>query len=188
VLVVELDLRQPSVDQRLGLPDAGERGLTRAVLIRDLSLHDLVRQHPQFNLSVLSAGYPSASPYELLSSPRLVELIDSARREFDYILLDCPPVVPFPDCRVIGKLVDGFFVVVAADRTPRRLLEETLNVMDPDKVLGLVFNGDRAAPAHSYYYAQGRDARSTGVRRTAQRMTAAVGRWRYRRAAGDERW
>jgi capsular exopolysaccharide synthesis family protein len=195
VLVIELDLRKPAVDHRLGLPDAGERGLTRSILMPHVRLSDIVRRHPHFNLSVVSAGHPSASPYELLNSPRLAELIEQARQEADYVVLDCPPVVPFPDCRVIGKLVDGFFIVVAADRTPRGMLEETLNVMGADKVLGLVFNGDRHATSCAYYgygaydttRAYGRDG--SGWRRTAERLGAAVGRRRSGRAVpGQERW
>jgi Mrp family chromosome partitioning ATPase len=77
-------------------------------------------------------------------------LLDAARHRYDYIVLDTPPVVPFPDCRVLGKLVDGFFLVVAAHRTPRGLLEEALNVTEPCKVLGLVFNGAER-PLSSYY-------------------------------------
>jgi protein-tyrosine kinase len=181
VLIVELDLRHPSVDRRLGLPDAGDRGLTRAILARNLPLRALVRRHPQFNLSVLSAGYATSSPYELLSAPRLGELLDDARREFDCVVLDCPPVVPFPDCRVIGKAVDGFFIVVAADKTSRTMLEETLNVMDQDKVLGLVFNGDRRAAAR-YYGGVRPGGRGQRRRRDAEGERAAL---RLTRAGGE---
>jgi len=195
VLVIELDLRKPAVDGRLGLPDAGERGLTRSILMPHVRLSDIVRRHPHFNLSVVSAGYPSASPYELLSSPRLTELVEQARHEADYVVLDCPPVVPFPDCRIIGKLVDGFFVVVAADKTPRGMLEETLNVLGADKVLGLVFNGDQHATSCAYYgygaydtkRAYGRDR--SAWRRAAERVGAAVGRRRPSRTVPpEERW
>ena len=52
------------------------------------------------------------------------------------------PLVSFPDCRVIGKWVDGLLIVVSAHRTTRRLLEEALYVTEPINVVGLVFNGD----------------------------------------------
>jgi Mrp family chromosome partitioning ATPase len=55
-----------------------------------------------------------------------------------------------PDCRVIGEWVDGFLVVVTAETTQRKLLEEALNIMDPAKVVGLVFNGEER-PLSGYY-------------------------------------
>jgi capsular exopolysaccharide synthesis family protein len=149
VLVVDADLRRPSVDKRLG-GSGDEPGLIDAILDQQRTLGDVVRRRAEFNMSILPAGHATHTPYELLNSPRLAELLDAARRRYDYIVLDTPPVVPFPDCRVLGKLVDGFFLVVAAHRTPRGLLEEALNVMEPAKVLGIVFNeADR--PLSSYY-------------------------------------
>jgi Mrp family chromosome partitioning ATPase len=122
-------------------------------------------------MSILPAGQATPTPYELLNSPRLAELLDAARRRFDYIVLDTPPVVPFPDCRVLGKLVDGFFLVVAAHRTPRGLLEEALNVMEPSKVLGIVFN-EAERPLSSYYdAAYGYPESDRSPRRRGRRWT-----------------
>jgi capsular exopolysaccharide synthesis family protein len=152
VLLVDADLRRSSVGDLLGLGDIGGCGLVDAILAPGLALQDVVRRCPSFNLSVLPAGRRPSSPYELLKSSHLGELFEEARRRFDYIVVDTPPVVPFPDCRVIAKWVDGFLVVVAAHKTPRTLLEETLNLMDPAKIVGLVFNRiDR--PLSGYYYA-----------------------------------
>jgi Mrp family chromosome partitioning ATPase len=81
-----------------------------------------VQYLPHFNLSVLLAGTPQASPYELLKSPRLRELLELAKQKYDYILLDTPPVIPFPDCPIIAKLVDGFIVIITAHHTPQNLL------------------------------------------------------------------
>lgn len=149
VLIIDADLRRPSVDKRLG-GSGDDPGLIDAILDPQRTLGDVIRRRPEFNMSILPAGQATPTPYELLNSPRLAELLDAARRRYDYIVLDTPPVVPFPDCRVLGKLVDGFFLVVAAHRTPRGLLEEALNVMEPSKVLGIVFN-EAERPLSSYY-------------------------------------
>ena len=61
-----------------------------------------------------------------------------------------PPFLVVPDTRLLETIVDGFLLVVAANRTPRRLVEETLNEMDNAKLLGIVFNGDER-PLSSYY-------------------------------------
>jgi Mrp family chromosome partitioning ATPase len=66
--------------------------------------------------------------------------------------------VPLPDCRLIGEWVDGFLVVVTAHRTPRKALADALNLLDRNKVLGLVFNADDRplSPYSSYYSYYGR--------------------------------
>src|SRR2546429_2716767 len=77
-----------------------------------------------------------------------------ASRQYDYVILDTPPLAAVQDARLIADWVDGFVMVVAAHRTPRKLFEEALNVMDPAKLIGLVFNGDdrRRSDYHGYYY------------------------------------
>ena len=151
VLLVDMDLRRPAVARRLGLAGS-KRALVDALLDSGLTLGDTVEPLAYFNLSVLPAGKPAVAPYELLKSPRLEALLDEARQRYDYIVLDTPPFVPVPDCRVIAKYVDGFLTVVAAHRTPRSALAQTLDLMDPGKVAGLVFNGDDARRS-SYYSA-----------------------------------
>jgi len=142
ILLVDADFRGPTVPQRLGLDTGGERGLVDAILDPRLSLEAIVRHAAPFNLSVLTAGRRPGVPYELLASPRFGELLESARALFDYVILDSPPLVLFPDCQVVGRWVDGFLLVIGAHRTPRKMVEEALNLFEPDKLVGLVFNGD----------------------------------------------
>ena len=149
ILVADLDLRTPSMGNRLGLT-AQSPGLVDLILDPDLALDDVVRRLPRFRLSVLPAGRALAVTYELLQAPRLATILQEARRQYDYILLDTPPLVPVPDARVVADYVDGFVVVVAAHRTPRPLLGDALNLLDPAKVIGIVFNGDDR-PLSGYY-------------------------------------
>src|SRR5262249_25418380 len=67
-------------------------------------------------------------------------------------VVDAPPLCPVQDCRIIAHWVDGFLLVVAAHRTPRRLVGEALSVVDPGKMLGIVFNGDDQPPSSFYGY------------------------------------
>jgi capsular exopolysaccharide synthesis family protein len=142
VLLVDADLRAPAVSNQLALHDPDTLGLADALIDPSLSLDSLVRPCTPYNFSVLAAGRPAQSPYELLKAPRFGQLLEEARGRFDYIVLDAPPVVPIPDCRVISKWVDGYLVVVRAHQSPRKLLEETLNQLAPEKIVGLVFNSD----------------------------------------------
>ena len=155
VLLVDADLRRPSVGRDLGIEEVRIPGLADAVLDETPSFAGLVRRLPPSNLEVLTAGRPSAEPYEVLRAPHLQALLQEARGRYGFIVIDTPPIVPVPDCGLIARWVDGLLIVVAAHRTPRKLLVESLNQLPPDKVVGMVFNGDDHATAgyHDYYRA-----------------------------------
>ena len=142
VLLVDVDLRRPALAPRLGLDEGTGLGLVDLILDANLTLAAVVQARPQLNLYVLPAGRFPSAPYEVLKSPRVGEVLAEARRQYDYIILDTPPLVSVPDCRVIEKWVDGFLIVVTAHKTARKLLEEALNVTERARIVGLVFNGD----------------------------------------------
>ena len=116
-------------------------GLVEAVRDPEMALGQIVRIGPPFNLAVLPAGTPPATPCEVLKAAGFASLLERLRHRYDYIVIDTPPLVAVPDCRVIEREVDGFVVVVAARRTPRRLVEEAVGLVAPGKLVGLVFNG-----------------------------------------------
>jgi capsular exopolysaccharide synthesis family protein len=157
VLVIDSDLRKPSVAAYLGLDGLRSPGLSDALRDPRYELHQIVRHLKGFNLWVVPAGPPELAPYELLSSARFDTLLRDARRDFDCVLVDTPPALLMPDCRLIERWVDGFLVVVAAHKTPRKLVGEALSQLNPAKVLGVVFNADDQ-PTSSYYgyYGYGR--------------------------------
>ena len=148
VLLIDADLRRPQVGSRLALADSTP---DLVGLIHDpaLTLAHVVRSCPPFNLWALPAGSAIPSPYEVLKSDRLGQLLEEARARYDYVVLDAPPLVSIPDCRAIGRHVDKFLVVVAAHKTPTRLLDEALRILPPGKNLGLVFNGGESV--HTTY-------------------------------------
>jgi protein-tyrosine kinase len=155
VLLIDADLRNPSIGQRLGIAPS-VAGLTQVLRGRDASLDGLAtRRHP-FNIDVLVAGESSKAPYELFKSPSFSALLSEARRRYEFVIIDTPPIVSLPDCRLICGFVDGFIVVVAAHRTPKKMVEEALNSLDPEKVIGFIFNSDeQPLSGYRYYYPYG---------------------------------
>jgi capsular exopolysaccharide synthesis family protein len=184
VLLVDADVRRPAIGSLFGHVDAVP-GLIDAILDPTHTLEQVLQVRPQFNLSFIHGGHSvPRSPYELLKSTRLGELLDEAQRRFDYVVVDTPPLAAVQDCRLIARWVDGFLVVVAAHRTPRRLVEEALSVVEPAKILGLVFNGDDDRRHLGYYgytggHVNARAARSHG-RGAAWRVQASKWAWRRR--------
>jgi capsular exopolysaccharide synthesis family protein len=155
VLMVDADLRRPTVAKILGHSNVHRGwGLVDAIVDRRLSLEQIAWSLKPFNLSVVTSRRPQAETYELLASGRFGELLRDARQRFEYVVVDTPPVLSTPDSRLLAEWVDGYVIVVSADKTPRKLLEETFALLGPAKILGLVFN--RESYRHSrygkYYY------------------------------------
>ena len=186
ILLVDADLRRHStaIRQNLALGNVAVPGLVDAIITPDLTLQKVTRRIAPLNLSFVLTGSKTTAPYEVLSSPRLGELLDEARRGYDYVIVDAPPVVPVSDCRVIARWVDGFLMVVGAHLTPRPMLAEALNILGPDKVFGLVYNGGEELLTKYYgygYQGYGRPARETSADRDSwlQETESAFG-WKRR--------
>jgi capsular exopolysaccharide synthesis family protein len=158
VLLIDADLRRPSIASRLGI--VGRLGPTLADLVLDpvLSIDEVACYWPAFNLHVIPAGSKSPNSYELFKAPRLGEILTEARTHFDYVILDTAPLVHVLDSRVISRWVDGYLIVVTCHGTSRKVLAEALDLMEPEKILGLVFNGDDRPTSGSrhYHYAYSR--------------------------------
>jgi capsular exopolysaccharide synthesis family protein len=177
VLLVDADLRNPSITRHLALGDVSGRGLVDVILDPTLGLDDVVSPRPPFNLDVLPAGTLRPAPYEVLKSPRLGDLLEEARRRYDYVVLDTAPLIAVPDSRLIGKWVDGFLLVVAAHKTPRKLVAETLDLMEPIKLVALLFNGDdRPLSGYSYPASRTADSSSLWYRSKSALATRLAGR------------
>jgi len=155
VLLIDADLRRPSVARQLGITDAPV-GLADALSDDRASVADVVRRLDAYNLDVIPAGTPRAGISQILRSPRLDAFLKEARQRYAYIVLDTPPLLPVFDSALVARSVDGVLIVVSANQTQRKLLGEALNMLDASKVLGIVFNRDER-PLFGYYNAYYRE-------------------------------
>ena len=137
VIIVEADLRKPSLQHLFGLP-AGP-GLAE-YLAGAVELKDVMRFLPDHNLTVIHAGSAPTNPAELLGSTAMRRLLDQLRTRFDRVLLDTPPVLPLADVAVLAPLVDGTLMVVRAGVTPKPAIENALRAFDSSRLLGVVLN------------------------------------------------
>ena len=150
VLVIDADLHRPSVANYLGFGRQRSPGLAETILYEDHPLSRTVRRLDALNISVLLTGAASFGPYELLTSPRVEEVLAEARRQYDYVLIDTPPVVPLADSRLLSRVVDGYIAVIAAHKTTRKLVTDALDLLDSARLVAVVFNGDDR-PLSPYY-------------------------------------
>jgi protein-tyrosine kinase len=148
VLLIDGDVRSRGLSHALGLPEgpglcqvlAGECEPLKAVTSTDVP-----------NLYVLGAGSSSTPPAELFASHRWQELISSCSESFRLILIDSPPVMDLADVELISAACDGVLMVVRAQRTRRDVLQKSASLIDPKKLLGVVYNGTEGAH-HRYHY------------------------------------
>ena len=149
VLLVEVDLRRPMLDKRLGLPPCPTgvlkhlEGGMGTLVIRKLA--------DSAGCWVLSAGAGTFRHPELLASPRMATMLEAATRSFDYVVLDCPPLMTVADAVLLQDHIDGFVFVVRARHAPREAVQRAASVLKPGAVLGTVLNGQREI-VRSYYY------------------------------------
>ncbi len=157
VLLVEADLRKPSLHLLLGLGTRRRCGLVDAVCDTQIALSDVVLTRGESNLAVMLAGSQTENPYEILKSERFQSLLNDARHHYDFVVVDTPPLLFSPDCQLLENRVDGFLIVVRANKTPRKLVDVALGEIAPDKVLGIVFNHyQHLSKYYSSYYASSR--------------------------------
>ena len=148
VLLVDADLRRPSIHDLFGIPETP--GLT-GVLMGGATVDDALVPIPDQRLTVMPCGTIPSHPAELLASSAMRRLLDTLRTRFDRVILDMPPVEPLADVSITAAMVDGVLLVVRAGMTPKPAIERALSGLEPDKVLGLVFNDTGAGQAYGGY-------------------------------------
>lgn len=147
VVLVEADLRRPSLTARFGL-DA-PRGLVD-VLMGELPLDEALVAIPGQRLTLLPAGAEASRSTELLTSPMMKRTLDGLRSRFDRIVVDTTPMA-LADTHVLARLADGVLMVVRAGITPRPALERALASIDRERLLGIVLNEVDDAPGEYPY-------------------------------------
>jgi capsular exopolysaccharide synthesis family protein len=136
VLLIEADMRRPSISKTLSASPAP--GLAEWL---NGSLDRIpVRAVKPGNFHLLVAGQEPPERPENVGSLLMEALLVSARAVYDYVLLDCPPVLAVSDTILMQDLVDGLLMVVRSRLTPREGVLEALGRLRPDKVIGVVLN------------------------------------------------
>jgi len=152
VLLIDGDLRRPSVERVFGLPPGP--GLSEGVLApsdQRLNLHQITT-----HLTVLGAGRPTPDPMATLASQRIRQLVDEAREMFDWVIVDTPPIGLLSDANLLADVADGTLLVVKAETTPYDVVQRAVAALGKDRILGVVLNkAIEVGPVGQYhgYYA-----------------------------------
>src|SRR5206468_9437546 len=116
------------------------------------------RQTAVANLSLLPAGPPPPNPAELLTSPRFASLLELLREQYDFVIVDTPPLLAVTDASVVAPRVDGVLLLIRLRKGDRPAAERAREILATLRanVLGVVVNGvDRPAGSGAYGYGYG---------------------------------
>ena len=154
VILIDADLRRPSVATSLGLE--GQVGLT-TVLIGKAEISDVVQHLSDTTLDILPSGRIPPNPSELLGSSAMERLLAELTSTYDVVLLDSPPLLPVTDAAVLSNLTGGALMVVGADRVHRPQLREALGSLSAAgaHLHGVVLNRIARQEAGYYTYDSG---------------------------------
>jgi capsular exopolysaccharide synthesis family protein len=147
-ILIDGDLRRPSI--HLGeYPNS--KGLSN-YLLNQTSLSEILLKSGAENLQIILAGHSSRKSAELIGSKKMSELLRSLREFGDdtYVVIDSPPILSAAESTLLSKIVDGVILVVAAGRTPKEFVRRAVKSIDPQKLIGAVFNEVDIKPS-AYY-------------------------------------
>jgi Mrp family chromosome partitioning ATPase len=147
ILLLEADLRRPAVEDTLGLPRLP--GLAEWLDSGGSTIS--IRRIMPAGFHLLPAGRSSDGRHaEMLGSERMKGLLTSARGAYDFVVVDCAPVMPVADTIILQERIDGFIFVVRERLSPRETTLRALERLQAERVVGVVVNDHRDF-LHAHY-------------------------------------
>ncbi len=161
VLLIDADLRRPSIHKTLGM---GPRSGLSNVLTGSATLEQAITRSTVLpNLNILPAGTPPPNPAELLASTNMRDVLEQLRGQYDHIVVDTPPTLSVTDAVVLSPRADAIVLVIRSGQTTKQALRRSRDILMQvnAKVSGVLLNAvDLSSPDYYYYYEyQGKYAR-----------------------------
>jgi protein-tyrosine kinase len=153
VLLIDADLRRPRVNVVFGLPNGP--GLSDALDRREPNKLPVAMVSPL--LAILPAGRATPDPMAGLTSSRMAAILDDAAEQFDWVIIDTPPVGLLSDARLLAAMADVALIVVGSGTTPCAAVQRAVDAIGRERVLGVVLNraDEKLATGGEYHYYYG---------------------------------
>lgn len=151
VLLIDADLRKPTVAKVLNLPPHSP-GLSNLVA-GTATQEDCILHMEDANIDVLTSGLISPNPSELLSSHKFADLLRKFAQEYDRVIIDSPPTLLVSDALVMSKIVDAVVYVIRSDVTAHQVARTGVNRLLAAKapIIGVILNKVNMKKASQYY-------------------------------------
>lgn len=131
VVLLDLDLRKPKMQRVFNVPN--KNGLTD-YLSGKISYQELIQHSDDFGFDFVVAGEKTTAVINVLESSKLKELIDKLREDYDYVLLDTPPVIAVSDALYVAKNADGIIFIVSQGTAKKSLVKEAITTLKTNNV------------------------------------------------------
>ncbi|MGB5217446.1 MAG: polysaccharide biosynthesis tyrosine autokinase [Smithella sp.] len=163
VLLIDCDLRRSSQHEKFGVRKTP--GLSE-VLARDVTFQEAVNTTAMPGLDLLCAGTNPPNPSELLGSEAMRDLLVTQRENYDYIIVDAPPVLAVTDAPVLTTVCDLVVLVMEAGRVPIKAAQQMREILDRlhAPIAGFVMNDKTGKGEHYGYYGSGYFGKAYGYR------------------------
>lgn len=173
VIVVNADLRRPSVHKMFQVPDG--LGLT-SVLVGQATVKEALRDTHVPNVKLLTAGPMPPNPAELLESQRMRAVMDELNEYADLILYDAPPITVVTDAGLLAPHVDGCMLVMSLGVTQRDMARIAVEQLERvgGRILGVVVNRVNHGAGYYYYYYYAPDNSANGVAALWERVKSGL--------------
>lgn len=165
VLLLDCDMRNPTVHKNFNL--SNKVGLSSCISM-GTALSDAVQKTSIEGLYALTGGVIPPNPSELLGSEQMKNVLQRAKEQYDYVLIDTPPVMPVTDALIVSRFVDGMILVIASAEVKVEMARDVKNqlVNAGANILGVVLNKVRSEHhGYGYYYYYGSKEASNGERK-----------------------
>lgn len=151
VLLVDADLRNPSVHTGFGMPQ--NPGLSEFLIDRN-SFQEVIHRTGILNLSIVPSGACPPNPAELLALPKMQEFLKQAEQKFDRVLLDTAPILPVTDATLLAAFTKSVVAIAQSGKTPWQALDRLSAACEGvrAKLLGVILNNVVGADVPSYGY------------------------------------
>jgi capsular exopolysaccharide synthesis family protein len=149
VVLVECDFRRPSLLNYFSDIN-GAKGISQA-LDGSANTEEVLSRVKETSLYIIPMLQPLSNTAELLDSQRMKNLIRSLKADFDYVIVDSPPILHIADMNIITRIVDGLILVVRSGRTPRDIVVKAAKSIQNANIVGIVLN-DAEVSINKYYY------------------------------------
>ncbi len=152
VLLIDCDMRKPRSGWSLGVNGTGSTIGMSEVLQGNIGFSESLLRSTDSEFYFLPSGPLPQNPTELLGSPLLEQILKTAADNFDWIIIDSPPVLALSDATLLAPLCDAVLLVVRANATPSKLVKNSIDIIGRNKICGIVFNRQRQKYPSRYYY------------------------------------
>ncbi|KHE91577.1 MAG: CpsD/CapB family tyrosine-protein kinase [Candidatus Scalindua rubra] len=152
VAFIDCDFRKPSLIRMLGL--APGKGLAD-YLAGEAGTDEITFDGLVPGLTLIPAGNKQTKVFELLGSDRMKEFFTYLKKHFDYVIVDTPPVLAFPDTAILAPLVDGVVFVINCRKAKKPVVKRAVETLNNCKIMGFVMNKNASAAVDYYGYTSG---------------------------------